>query len=120
MREVRASEICAAQNVLVRVGFGISQPTVEVRDPGHWNPVPQVGVHRRLVYWRRPPGECRLKEAVEVGGDDLRVTLRVRRYAGHAVMFSSVSGVIFRQLLPDDSRYPFAPVLPIQQLEQVV
>ena len=42
------------KNVLVRVGFGISQPTVEVRDPGHWNPVPQVGVHRRLVYWRLP------------------------------------------------------------------
>ena len=28
LRKVRASEICAAQDVVVRVGFGIGQPTV--------------------------------------------------------------------------------------------
>ena len=39
-REVRASEICAAQDVVVRAGFGIGQPTVEVGDPRRWNSVP--------------------------------------------------------------------------------
>ena len=70
-------EVRAAQDVVVRVGFRLGQPTMEIGDSGRWDSVPQVGVHRGLVYGRRfLVGESRLEEMVEVRRDDLRVTLR--------------------------------------------
>ena len=54
LREVRASQVRAAQDVVVRVGFGIGQPTMEVGDARRWNSVSQVGVHRWPVHQLRP------------------------------------------------------------------